>query len=87
MSQPFAAIFTRSKLQITLSGSETEKEARAAEKLPIITLSPYSFVSFHEERVHRKRALTVGFRLFAKFGFDEGEFDVCSLGLVALARS
>ncbi|WP_101757519.1 class II aldolase/adducin family protein [Oceanicoccus sp. KOV_DT_Chl] len=33
---------------------------------------PESFASFEEERLHRKQRLTAAFRLFGKFGFDEG---------------
>jgi ribulose-5-phosphate 4-epimerase/fuculose-1-phosphate aldolase len=37
-------------------------------KLP----APPKFVSHAEERRHRKQRLAAGFRLFSKFGFDEG---------------
>ena len=30
------------------------------------------FASVDEERLHRKQRLAAGFRLFARFGFDEG---------------
>ena len=33
---------------------------------------PPQFASTSEERVHRKRRLAAAFRLFSKFGFDEG---------------
>ncbi|MFP5328255.1 MAG: class II aldolase/adducin family protein [Acidimicrobiia bacterium] len=33
---------------------------------------PPSFDSVEEERLHRKQRLAAGFRLFSKFGFDEG---------------
>ena len=33
---------------------------------------PPVFVDVEEERLHRKRRLAAGFRLFARFGFDEG---------------
>lgn len=33
---------------------------------------PPKFSSFEEERLHRKQRLAAGFRLFARFGFDEG---------------
>jgi len=33
---------------------------------------PQKFESLAHERVHRKRMLAAGFRLFSKFGFDEG---------------
>ena len=31
-----------------------------------------TFASPEEERLHRKQRLAAGFRLFAKFGFEEG---------------
>ena len=34
--------------------------------------SPPSFATVAEERLHRKQRLAAGFRLFSKFGFDEG---------------
>jgi ribulose-5-phosphate 4-epimerase/fuculose-1-phosphate aldolase len=33
---------------------------------------PPKFASLPEERLHRKQRLAAGFRLFSKFGFDEG---------------
>jgi len=33
---------------------------------------PPTFATFEEERRHRKERLAAGFRLFSKFGFDEG---------------
>lgn len=33
---------------------------------------PPTFTSVEEERLHRKQRLAAGFRLFSKFGFDEG---------------
>jgi len=33
---------------------------------------PPSFASIEEERKHRKQRLAAGFRLFARFGYDEG---------------
>ncbi len=33
---------------------------------------PPTFKSVDEERVHRKQRLAAGFRLFSRFGFDEG---------------
>jgi len=40
--------------------------------LPFNLPQPPTFNSVEEERLHRKRRLTAAFRLFAKFGFDEG---------------
>ncbi len=39
--------------------------------LPIRTYLP-TFATVAEERLHRKQRLAAGFRLFGKFGFDEG---------------
>ncbi len=38
----------------------------------LIFPSPPEFASVEEERQHRKQRLAAGFRLFAKFGFEEG---------------
>src|SRR3954469_24371459 len=35
-------------------------------------LLPPTFDSVEDERLHRKQRLAAAFRLFAKFGFDEG---------------
>jgi ribulose-5-phosphate 4-epimerase/fuculose-1-phosphate aldolase len=35
-------------------------------------MQPPSFASVQEERLHRKQRLAAAFRLFSKFGFDEG---------------
>jgi hypothetical protein len=35
-------------------------------------LQPPKFAAVAEERLHRKRMLAVAFRLFSRFGFDEG---------------
>ncbi len=40
----------------------------AAGSLPM----PPTFATLAEERLHRKQRLAAGFRLFSKFGFDEG---------------
>lgn len=37
-----------------------------------LSFSPPTFASAAEERVHRKQRLAATFRLFAKFGYDEG---------------
>src|SRR2546427_11363377 len=39
---------------------------------PVRIPRPRTFSSVEEERVHRKEQLAAAFRLFAKFGFDEG---------------
>ncbi len=44
---------------------ETEALMRAADYLP-------KFDSADDERLHRKQRLAAAFRLFGKFGFDEG---------------
>ena len=33
---------------------------------------PPTFTTVEEERLHRKQRLAAGFRLFSRFGFDEG---------------
>src|SRR6266705_3853202 len=45
----------------------TEAPGRA-KNLP----APPTFATFEEERRHRKERLAASFRLFARFGFDEG---------------
>lgn len=55
-----------------MTGSETEEEARAAEKLPIQLPFPRTFDDVHSQRVHMKQKLAAGFRLLAKYGWDEG---------------
>src|SRR3954468_18934365 len=35
-------------------------------------LTPPTFSSVEDERLHRKQRLAAAFRLFSKFGFDEG---------------
>ncbi|HUQ38631.1 MAG TPA: class II aldolase/adducin family protein [Acidimicrobiales bacterium] len=42
--------------------------AMAELKIPM----PPTFASVEEERLHRKQRLAAGFRLFSRFGFDEG---------------
>ena len=44
----------------------------AAEDRPKRIPMPPTFATFEEERRHRKERLAAGFRLFSKFGFDEG---------------
>jgi ribulose-5-phosphate 4-epimerase/fuculose-1-phosphate aldolase len=39
---------------------------------PASVLTPPTFTSVHDERLHRKRRLAAAFRLFSRFGFDEG---------------
>ncbi|KAI8368055.1 class II aldolase/adducin N-terminal [Blakeslea trispora] len=65
-------IFLRSKRKIVLTGSETEEEAIQAEKQPIIIYTMPTFKDVHTERVNMKQKLAAGFRLLAKFGWDEG---------------
>ncbi|KAI8071156.1 class II aldolase/adducin N-terminal [Gilbertella persicaria] len=67
-----AAIFLRSKRKIVLTGSETEEEAREAEKQPVFLPSLPQFDDVHSQRIHMKQKLAAGFRLLAKFGWDEG---------------
>lgn len=55
-----------------MTGSETEEEARAAENVPIRISKQITFNDVHTQRVHMKQKLAAGFRLLAKFGWDEG---------------
>ena len=47
---------------------ETKASAASMGKLP----TPPKFDNPADERLHRKQRLAAGFRLFSKFGFDEG---------------
>lgn len=53
-------------------------ENTAAEAAPITPTRPFimpalpTFATVEEERLHRKQRLAAAFRLFSKFGFDEG---------------
>ncbi|KAI8975431.1 class II aldolase/adducin N-terminal [Mycotypha africana] len=67
-----AAIFLRSKRKVILTGLETEADARAAEKAPVIIPTFPTFKDVHTQRMHMKQKLAAGFRLLAKFGWDEG---------------
>jgi hypothetical protein len=72
------SVFLRSKRKIVLTGSETEQEALDAVQAPIqIPRFPH-FKDVHEQRVHMKQKLAAGFRLFAKFGWDEGKKGVAT---------
>ncbi|KAI8582202.1 hypothetical protein K450DRAFT_171197 [Umbelopsis ramanniana AG] len=66
------SVFLRSKVKIVLTGSETKEEAEAALRAPINIPRYPHFNDVHEQRVHMKQKLAAGFRLFAKFGWDEG---------------
>jgi hypothetical protein len=56
-----------------LTGSETEEEARTAEKEPVQIPEFPTFKDVHAQRIHMKQKLAAGFRLLAKFGWDEGK--------------
>ncbi|KAF7729753.1 hypothetical protein EC973_003831 [Apophysomyces ossiformis] len=74
MSEPdvtMYAVFLRSDRHVIL-GKETEQEAQWAEQAPITMASPKKLVNFHDQRVHMKQTLAAGFRLLAKFRWDEG---------------
>lgn len=66
-------IFVRSKRRVVLSGSETEEQAKAAESMQVALPRLPSFKSIHEQRLDMKRKLVAGFRIFAKYGWDEGK--------------
>src|SRR5499425_1862828 len=48
------------------------EEAMITPSRPFKFPQPPAFKSVEEERLHRKQRLAAAFRLFAKFGFDEG---------------
>ncbi|HVM08835.1 MAG TPA: class II aldolase/adducin family protein [Acidimicrobiales bacterium] len=51
------------------SRTDASYTGRMAElKMPL----PQTFATVEEERLHRKQRLAAGFRLFSRFGFDEG---------------
>ncbi|CAO3609469.1 unnamed protein product [Cunninghamella echinulata] len=66
------AITQRSEKKIVLTGTETEEEARRAEQQPVYIPQPPTYNDVHTQRVHLKQRLAAGFRLLAKFGWDEG---------------
>lgn len=49
-----------------------EPQTDAIHKVIRVVPQPPVFATLAEERQHRKERLAAGFRLFAKFGFDEG---------------
>jgi ribulose-5-phosphate 4-epimerase/fuculose-1-phosphate aldolase len=49
-----------------------DQHTEAATKMNVGLPQPPVFKTLAEERQHRKERLAAGFRLFAKFGFDEG---------------
>jgi ribulose-5-phosphate 4-epimerase/fuculose-1-phosphate aldolase len=51
---------------------KTDVFAADAEKMYMNLPQPPVFKSVGEERIHRKQRLAAAFRLFSKFGFDEG---------------
>jgi hypothetical protein len=51
-----------------LSTSQAEKQKLRQEAYP----SPRKFTDKYEEREYQKGRLALAFRIFAKFGFDEG---------------
>jgi ribulose-5-phosphate 4-epimerase/fuculose-1-phosphate aldolase len=53
---------------MNVQAKEPANPAAAIGKLPM----PPKFANLADERLHRKQRLAAGFRLFSKFGFDEG---------------
>jgi ribulose-5-phosphate 4-epimerase/fuculose-1-phosphate aldolase len=53
---------------MNVQAKEPANQAAITAKLPM----PPKFATHAEERLHRKQRLAAGFRLFSKFGFDEG---------------
>ncbi len=46
--------------------------SQTAQMVGAVSAAPPVFASAEEERLHRKQRLAAGFRLFARFGFEEG---------------
>ncbi|KAI8078728.1 class II aldolase/adducin N-terminal [Halteromyces radiatus] len=67
-----AAIFERSTRKVILTGSETAEQAKEAEEQQVMIPRPPTFKDVHQQRIHFKQRLAAGFRLLAKFGWDEG---------------
>lgn len=53
-------------------GNNVAEAAMITPAQPFKMPTPATFASPEEERLHRKQRLAAAFRLFAKFGFDEG---------------
>jgi ribulose-5-phosphate 4-epimerase/fuculose-1-phosphate aldolase len=54
------------------AGDEVDPGAYAWGMAELIFPTPPTFATVEEERQHRKERLAAGFRLFSRFGFDEG---------------
>jgi len=55
-----------------IPAAEPEAATGAGIAAPGSLPMPPTFATIEEERLHRKQRLAAGFRLFSKFGFDEG---------------
>src|SRR5262249_33361816 len=51
---------------------KTETPTAEAQRMYLALPQPPVFASVEDERLHRKQRLAAAFRLFSKFGFDEG---------------
>ena len=56
---------------MNVQAKETKAPANPAAAMGKLPMPP-KFASLADERLHRKQRLAAGFRLFSKFGFDEG---------------
>src|SRR5277367_4223697 len=56
---------------MNVQAKETKAPANPAAALGKLPMPP-KFANLADERLHRKQRLAAGFRLFSKFGFDEG---------------
>ena len=56
---------------MNVQAKETKAPAEPAPAIGKLPMPP-KFANVAEERLHRKQRLAAGFRLFSKFGFDEG---------------
>ena len=56
-----------------MNSPDKQQEKPALETGPFkLSFMPPEFSSVAEERIHRKQRLAAGFRLFARYGYDEG---------------
>ena len=59
------------RIPVPINENVTMPAATIAGKQAALPMPP-TFATLAEERLHRKQRLAAGFRLFSKFGFDEG---------------
>jgi hypothetical protein len=70
---PTADVVGRSKTEEDHVKSKRNRSEEAAVKMPTVAdIGPLSFDDLYKAREYQKGRLALAFRLFAKFGFDEG---------------